>query len=144
MTHNDNRPGPGQNSGETAIFTFCRKAVFWPNICFFPEKQPNTDIYLGKGYSFLCTTLSGLWGFGPKKFCDMAQDFVNGPFVALGNMVDLPNSDRFFDFLFPNYGHFRKKKQLKRQKVFPHLRLPVTALALSARRPFGPVHARSG
>ena len=28
MTHNDNRPGPGQNYGETAVFTFGRKAFF--------------------------------------------------------------------------------------------------------------------
>ena len=38
MTHNDNGSGPGQNYGETAVFTFGRKVVFWPKILFFPKK----------------------------------------------------------------------------------------------------------
>ena len=49
--------------------------------------------------------------------------------------------DQFFDFLFPSYSRFRKKKLGRRAKtpspsqLWGH-RLPVTALALSARRPF--------
>ena len=39
MTHNCNRPGPGWNYGETAIFTFCRNAENWLKICF-KKKTP--------------------------------------------------------------------------------------------------------
>merc|ERR1711894_846686 len=55
MTHNDNGAGPGQIYGETAVFTFCRKAENGPKIRFFPKKIPK----LGKGYFFLLTTLPG-------------------------------------------------------------------------------------
>ena len=40
MTHNDNGPGPGRIYGETAVFTFCRKAENGPKIRFFPKKIP--------------------------------------------------------------------------------------------------------
>ena len=40
MTQNDNRPGLGWNYGETDIFTFCRKVVFWPKIGFNPKNHP--------------------------------------------------------------------------------------------------------
>ena len=40
MTHNDNGPGPGRFYGETAVFTFCRKAENGPKIRFFPKKSP--------------------------------------------------------------------------------------------------------
>ena len=50
-------------------------------------------------------------------------------FVALGETVHIPLGERFFDFPFPSYSRFRKKKKrLTRQKVFP---LP-TVRALSA------------
>ena len=46
---------------EEAVSTFCRKAFFWPKVRFFQKKKrKNTqkiDIYLGKGYFFLCTIL---------------------------------------------------------------------------------------
>ena len=86
---------------------------------------------------------------GPKsRFWAQNSDFghmtpilVNGPFVALGVTVHFPPWKRFFDFPFPSYSHFLKKIRLTRQKVFPLPavgdRLPVTALVLSARRPFG-------
>ena len=32
MTHNDNGPGQGQNYGETAVFRFGQKLVFWPKV----------------------------------------------------------------------------------------------------------------
>ena len=38
MTHNDNGAGPGRIYGETAVFTFCRKAENGPKIRFFPKK----------------------------------------------------------------------------------------------------------
>ena len=40
MTHNDNGAGPGRIYGETAVFTFCRKAENGPKIRFFPKKIP--------------------------------------------------------------------------------------------------------
>ena len=40
MTHNDNGAGPGRIYGETAVFTFCRKAENGPKIRFFPKKSP--------------------------------------------------------------------------------------------------------
>ena len=53
-------------------------------------------------------------------FCYRTPDFVYGAFVALGETVDLAPSDRFFDFSFPSYGRFRKKKTSRRaKKSFP-------------------------
>ena len=69
-----------------------------------------------------------------------APTLVNDPFVALGVTVHFPPWDQFFDFPFRSYSSFRKKIWLTRQKVFPlptvGAPLPVTALVLSARRPF--------
>ena len=39
MTHNDNGPGPGRNNGETAVFTFSRKVVFWPKMHVIVKKK---------------------------------------------------------------------------------------------------------
>ena len=55
--------------------------------------------------------------------------------------VHFPSWERFFDFLFPSYGCFLKKpggrvKNSSPSPLWGH-RLPVTALALSAQRPFG-------
>ena len=65
-------------------------------------------------------------------FCHRTPNFVDGPFVAPGETVHFQPSDRFF-VLRP----FRKKKRPRAKKSSPtplwgH-RLPVTALALSAR-----------
>ena len=38
MTNFDYGDGPGRNYGETAVFTFCRKAENGPKIRFFPKK----------------------------------------------------------------------------------------------------------
>ena len=57
--------------------------------------------------------------------------------------ADLAPSDPFVDFSFPSYTRFCKKKAGRRAKkssptpMWGH-RQPVTALALSASRPFGP------
>ena len=40
ITHNDKGPGPGRDYGETAVFTFCRKAEIGPNIRFILKKTP--------------------------------------------------------------------------------------------------------
>ena len=72
-------------------------------------------------------------------FCHRTANFINGSFLALGKMVHIQPSDQLFDFLFPSYTRFRKKKKLaKAPKSFhpPHCgwghRLSVTALELSA------------
>ena len=73
---------------------------------------------------------SGSLFLGPKfrfwakksDFCHTTPILVNGPFVALGEIVHFPPWERFFDFSFQSYGPFRTKK------VFP---LP-TVRALSA------------
>ena len=87
---------------------------------------------------------------GPKSrvlakksdFCHTTPILVNGPFVALGEAVHFPPWEQIFDFPFRSYSSFRKKKSggpVKKSSpssLWGH-RLPVTALALSARRPFG-------
>ena len=84
---------------------------------------------------FLAQNLS----FWPKNpiFCYKTPILVNDPFVAIGVTVHFPPCDRFFDFPFRSYSSFRKKIRLTRQKVSPSPlwghRLPITALALSAR-----------
>ena len=37
-------------------------------------------------------------------FCYRTPDFVNGPFLALGDSFDLAPSDPFLNFSFPSYG----------------------------------------
>ena len=56
-------------------------------------------------------------------FWALKIDFVDGLFIALGETVDLPPSDRFFNFLLPINCCFQKKVQSS---------LPVTSLVLSA------------
>ena len=67
---------------------------------------------------------------------------VDDPFLALGMTVNFPPINDFLTFCSGVRAVFVKKIRLTCQKVFP---LPtvgfyctVTALALSARRPFGP------
>ena len=55
MTHNDNGAGPGRIYGETAVFTFCRKAENGPKIRFFPKKLPKFAkrlIFIGEKGTF--------------------------------------------------------------------------------------------
>ena len=40
MTQNDNGPGPGRNYGETAVFTFGQKVLFWVKIVFWSGLGP--------------------------------------------------------------------------------------------------------
>ena len=75
-----------------------------------------------KGFrGFLCTSLPSR---GPSVFCYRTSE-----------ITDLVPSDQFFDFSFLIYSSFRKKTSRRAKKIFPHLLLPLTALALSARRP---------
>ena len=73
-------------------------------------------------------------------FCYRTPDFANGPFVALGETVDLAPSDRFFDFSFPSYGRFREGDPPTQQKVLPH----PTVRAPSASNSPSELSARSG
>ena len=41
-------------------------------------------------------------------FCYRTPDFVNGPFLALGDSFDLAPSDPFLNFSFPSYVNFRE------------------------------------
>ena len=54
-------------------------------------------------------------------FCYRTPDFVNGPFVALGDSFDLAPADPFLNFSFPSYGNFREGDPPTQQKVLPHL-----------------------
>ena len=80
--------------------------------------------------------------FWPKNFVFFYRD------LALAVSVVLPPWEAFFDFSFPSYGRFREGTRPTRQKVLPHPtmghHLTVTALALSARRPFGPAQFARG
>ena len=95
-------------------------------------------LFLGPKFQFLAKK---------SDFCHTTPIFVDDPFLALDMTVNFPPWKRFFDFPFQSYSCFRKKIRLTRQKVFPPLwefRLPVKALALSARRPFGSSASRAG
>ena len=152
MTQNENRPSPGRNYGETAVFTF-GLSVFLAKNAFYTKKTPKvsqeTDIYLGKGTFFLQQLFLVVAGTGselrsrgffrPKillakisDFCHQTPILVNGPVVALGVIFHFPP---FIDFCFPSFGHFGKNNRLTRQKVFP---LP-TVRTLSASKGSHPV-----
>ena len=102
------------------------------------------------GLKSVCLFLGPKFRFLVQKsdFCHTTPILVDDPFLALGMTVNFPPWERFFDFPFRSYSCFRKKILLTAQKVFP---LPtvgfcctVTALALSARRPFGPARFARG
>ena len=116
--------------------------IIWAKALFFFEQlfpvvartwleSKSDSLFLGPKFRFLAQK---------SNFCHTTLILVNGPFVALGDTVHFPPWERFFDFPSPCYGHFCKKK-LRVKKSFPSPlwghRLPVTALAPSARRPLG-------
>ena len=171
MTNYECAGGPDPNYGETAVFAFCRKAEKRPKIRFSLYKHPPNGssllIIWEKATFFfwqLFPVVAGTWSearsdlfFLAKNFRFSARKsvfwygtaiFVNGPFVALAVPVVLAPSEAFFDFSFPSYGRFREGTRPTRQKVLPHPTmqhcLTVTALALSARRPFGPARFARG
>ena len=111
ITQKDNGPGPGRNYGETAVFMFGRKVVFWPKILFFnKKKKPKFAISEEGTFLFALFFLvvartwleqrSGLFFgrknsvFGPKirflpynpKFCQrpVCSPRKDGPFRILG------------------------------------------------------------
>ena len=88
--------------------------------------------------------------FGPKiRFFSYGTPFFGkGALVTLGVSSVLAPSDLLCDFLFPSYAVFVRGPVQRAKKSYPtplwgH-RLPVTALALSARRPFGPARFARG
>ena len=64
-------------------------------------------------------------------FCHRTANFINGPFLALGKMVHIQPSDQLFDFLFPSYTRFRKKKTGQGAKKFSPTPLWVGAPSVS-------------
>ena len=95
--------------------------IIWEKATFFFEQ-----LFLVVARTWL-ESRSGLFSGGPKfRFLAKKSDFyhttpilVKSPFVALGETVHFPPWEQFFDFPFTSYSHFRKKKQLTRQKIFP-------------------------
>merc|ERR1712004_592604 len=83
--------------------------------------------------------------FGPKfwflaqksDFCHTTPILVDDPFLALSMTVNFPRWERFFDFPFRSSSISGPVKKSSPLPLWGH-RLPVKALALSARRPFGP------
>ena len=73
-------------------------------------------------------------------FCYRTPDFVNGPFLALGDSFDLAPSDPFLNFSFPSYGNFREGDPPTQQKVLPHL----TVRALTDSNSPSALSARAG
>ena len=74
--------------------------------------------------------------FGPQ-ISVFGRILVNGSFLAPEETVHFAPWEQLFDFLFPSYGHFRKKKNpVDASKGLPTVGAPVTvtALAVSARR----------
>ena len=103
--------------------------IFFAELAFFVHKG---DVEVKKGEQTLLEHL----------FLTVFYQF--SPFVA----QQMQPSEAFFDFLFPSYGCFRGGTCPMRQKVLPHPTmghcLTVTALALSAHRPFGPARLARG
>ena len=148
--------------GETAVFTFCRKAENGPKILFFSKQLPKFAkrlIFIGeKGIFFfwqLCPVVARTWlrlksdfFFGPQKsgfrpenpfFSVFCQRGVRNPwhwfcFETFGSIVRLFVSE-FRPFSWGEPG--RRAENSSPTPLWGH-RLPVTALALSARRPCGP------
>ena len=122
MTHNDNGPGPGQNNREWAVFTFGRKVFFWPKIRFPPPKK----------HPKFAKRLIFIWEKGTSLF---AQLLLGVAKTWLGS-----RSGCFFWACRKSvFCPFIKKIPGQRAKISSPLllwghRLPVTALALSARR----------
>ena len=115
-----------------SIFTW-PKSLTWEGAS--PPKQYNECFCsFFSIFGCICATCSCQKGdvkcrlFFFSTVCLSTTNFVNGPFVALEEMVHFAPWDRFFDFSFPSYGRFRKKKRQTHQKVFLH----PTVEALSA------------
>ena len=144
------------------------KSGFWPKNGSYPQKSPKMTfsplIIWAKGPFFfeqLFSVVARTWlvtksdrlFFGPKfrflaqksDFCHTTPIFVDDPFLALDMTVNFPPWKRFFDFPLRSYSCFVKKSgwPAKKSSPFPlwGYRLPLTALALSTRRPFGPAWA---
>ena len=131
ITQNDN--GHGRNYGKGPFL----RLAFWPKIHFYSKKKhprfAKRLIFICEKGTFSSHNFARSWpGLGvvflglksrflaqKSNFCHTTPNFVNDPFVALGETAHFQPSEQFFDFLFPSYGCFRKKHQPMRQKVFP-------------------------
>ena len=119
-----------------------KKRFFFYQKSVLPKKNvKSANIFIREKGTFLFVQLfpvvAKTWLIKKSGFCHGTPNLVNGPFVALGETVHFAPWDRFFDFPFPDYGLFLKKKRPTRPKNFPHPLwrhlLSVTALALWAR-----------
>ena len=108
MTQND--IGPGRNYGKKAAFMFSKKGYYFSHN--FAWAWPGLGVvFLGLKSRFLAQK---------SNFCHTTPNFVNDPFVALGETAHFQPSEQFFDFLFRVTAvSVKKKKQPMRQKVFP-------------------------
>ena len=142
MTNFDYGDGPGRNYGETAVFTFCRKAENGPKIRFFPKKLPKFAkrlIFIGEKGTFsfpqLLPVVARTW-LGSKSGCFfLAQKirisarksvfsygtpfFVKGAFVTLGVGSVLAPTYLVYDFSFPSYARFREANPADAPKSLP-------------------------
>ena len=145
-------------------FTNC-KLICIQKRCFFPKKTPKicykTDIYFGKGCFFVSTTFPGhgqnivssqksmfFWARNPG-FLPENPFFAIRPKILSTACLE-PSERRFFSHLGINFSIFRfwimavfiKNIGWRVEKSFPYPLWghcpPVTALVLSAHRPFGP------
>ena len=81
MTQNDN--GPGRNYGKTAVFTFSKKGYHFSHN--FARSWPRLGVVLlGLKSRFLALK---------SNFCHTIPNFVNDPFVALGETAHFQPSE---------------------------------------------------
>ena len=136
MTTNLVRAG---NTGETAVFTFVQTVFFWLKMHFNPKFLKRLKRQLFSVDNFF-PVVAGTWlgerrvfflgpeisVFGRKiQFLPHDPNFGQPTVCSPWRDRSFPTSGAIFDFLFPSYSRFRKKKKkrLARQKVFPLLTL---------------------
>ena len=149
-------PTTGHQMRQQGLAKNDQKSHFWAKFGRFWSKNPNfywreqkfwyphnkKSIFLGDGVKLLVSSYQGAnetpfqcWKYWPVRL-KLAEHSVFGPKLwflphdPLGETVHFPPWGQFFDFLFPSYCRFLKKKKIHS--------LPLTALVLPARRPSGP------
>ena len=129
MTQNDNKSGPGRKYGERAVFTFVQKVFFWLKMHFNPEFLKRL-IFIWEKATFFCgqifLVVAGTWlgerrvcFFGPEisvygqkiQFLPHDPNFGQPTVCSSWRERSFPTSRAIFDFLFPSYSRFCKKKK---------------------------------
>ena len=98
--------------------------IIWAKALFFFEQLFPVVARTWLGEKSVCLFLGPKFRFLAKKsnFYHTTPILVKGPFVPFGETVHIQPWDQFFDFSFPTYGGFHKKKvgrRRTRQKVLP-------------------------